>query len=419
MDVFIGKNNRIISSHLKQILKNFFFITDINILFIDQDGLEIERFGDFCKLHFHTQIPYKKLKNLILEKIEKSKNPDLDTFMFSNYKIQYIAAPFYHNDNYVGSFIIGPFTLEELSSKDIEDFILSANIHKTLRVDMKIFTKNLPVKPVPKNFYLGQLIRTLTNQNIKISSQHICINTQPNTCKANKDELSVNLNKNEYFNLEHTFEKNIIKCIKENNVRMALTLYERFITISDFVDIGNKNALRSLKNHMIYMNSILSNSIIEECIDKNLIKSTVYNIINFIEKETCMCKLLRFGKIIIKTYSKIYNERNSNVNNILIKKALVYINKNIENDISLKKISQKLNISESYLSNLFFKHMGYSLCYYINLIKIERSKELLKNTKLSILDVAINCGFNNQAYFSSVFKKYTKITPTTYKNMCS
>ena len=46
---------------------------------------------------------------------------------------------------------------------------------------------------------------------------------------------------------------------------------------------------------------------------------------------------------------------------------------------------------------------------------IEKSKNLLKNPNMSLLDVAVSVGFNSQNYYSSVFKKITNKTPLEYK----
>ena len=52
---------------------------------------------------------------------------------------------------------------------------------------------------------------------------------------------------------------------------------------------------------------------------------------------------------------------------------------------------------------------------YLNNYKVEKSKELLANTDYSLLDIALSVGFNNQSYYSTVFKKLTNQTPIKYR----
>ena len=52
---------------------------------------------------------------------------------------------------------------------------------------------------------------------------------------------------------------------------------------------------------------------------------------------------------------------------------------------------------------------------YLNNYKIEKSKNLLENTNMTLLDISLEVGFNNQSYYSTIFKKYTNMTPLEYR----
>lgn len=101
--------------------------------------------------------------------------------------------------------------------------------------------------------------------------------------------------------------------------------------------------------------------------------------------------------------------------NLNIKKAISYIEINYENDITIDSISNELNINKCYFCTLFKKETGTTFSSYLNKIRIDKSKELLKNSNLSILDIAITVGFNNQNYFAMAFKKELGLTPLKYR----
>ena len=61
------------------------------------------------------------------------------------------------------------------------------------------------------------------------------------------------------------------------------------------------------------------------------------------------------------------------------------------------------------------KETGQTFINYLNNYKIERSKDLLKNTNMTLLDISLEVGFNNQSYYSTIFKKYTNMTPQEYR----
>lgn len=113
----------------------------------------------------------------------------------------------------------------------------------------------------------------------------------------------------------------------------------------------------------------------------------------------------KFGKI--KSYSHYINE------------CLEYINKYYNIDLKIDDVCNHLSINKSYFCSLFKKETGYTFTAYLNNIRVEKSKELLVNSDLSILDVALKVGFNNHNYFSTTFKKIVGKNPLEYRKLSS
>ena len=101
--------------------------------------------------------------------------------------------------------------------------------------------------------------------------------------------------------------------------------------------------------------------------------------------------------------------------NLHIKKSIEYVHDNYDQNISIDDVCEYLNINKSYFCSIFKATTGYTFCHFLNHFRIEKSKKLLLNMDLSILDVAIAVGFNNQNYYSTVFKKFTGQTPFSYR----
>lgn len=99
----------------------------------------------------------------------------------------------------------------------------------------------------------------------------------------------------------------------------------------------------------------------------------------------------------------------------IIQKALLYIDENYTTEIDIKKLSDKLNISQQYLSHVFRKEMGISPRKYINSYRIKKAKDLLADSDLNISEVAFQLGFTNQYYFSRIFKQIEGISPSVYR----
>lgn len=84
-------------------------------------------------------------------------------------------------------------------------------------------------------------------------------------------------------------------------------------------------------------------------------------------------------------------------------------------DLNLKKVSEKVFISYSWLSRIFKKRVGISFNKYLNREKCNRAKRLLLYTNKSINDIALNAGFKSIQHFERVFKEVVGVSPSKFR----
>lgn len=96
-------------------------------------------------------------------------------------------------------------------------------------------------------------------------------------------------------------------------------------------------------------------------------------------------------------------------------KVMDYIRTNYYNKISLDDIAQYVNFSKAYLSRIFKEETGENISAYINRVRIEKAKLLLSDQRCSLVDVANLTGFEDQSYFTKVFKSVAGISPRKFK----
>lgn len=99
-----------------------------------------------------------------------------------------------------------------------------------------------------------------------------------------------------------------------------------------------------------------------------------------------------------------------------IEAAMNYIHQNLCSDLTLDRLAQEANMSRAYFSTIFKKLNGVTPWEYITAHRIERAISLLERDTLTIMEIALQCGFNNTANFNHAFKRVTGKTPTGYKN---
>lgn len=173
--------------------------------------------------------------------------------------------------------------------------------------------------------------------------------------------------------------------------------------------------VRSIKNYCIIMNTLLRKAAEKGGVHpvyldnaSSTFAAKIENLENVEAAGSLMPEMFRdYCRIVRKHSMKNYSP--------LTQKAVTFIDTDLTADLSLRTISQALNISSSYLSTSFKKETGQTITDYINYRRISHAKHLLQTTSLQVQTVAQLCGIVDVHYFSKVFKKIVGITPKQYR----
>ncbi len=101
--------------------------------------------------------------------------------------------------------------------------------------------------------------------------------------------------------------------------------------------------------------------------------------------------------------------------NLSILTAVEYIDQNLSSHLSVEQIARKGNISKNTLYRGFKKEFGMTVSGYITGKRIEAAEKLLKNTDMTVEEIADKVGFSTAAYFGSSFKKLKGISPLRFR----
>lgn len=99
---------------------------------------------------------------------------------------------------------------------------------------------------------------------------------------------------------------------------------------------------------------------------------------------------------------------------IYVNNAIQYIQSHYSEPLSLEDVARAINLSTSYLSSLFSKVLGTTFISYVQSVRIERAKQLLRTT-LKIYEIAALIGYEDEKYFSQVFRKVEGISPSQFR----
>ncbi len=140
-------------------------------------------------------------------------------------------------------------------------------------------------------------------------------------------------------------------------------------------------------------------------------------------KDSKIWKEIREQETLEETESLVYNylehvipEGTDQNTNWQVRRACDYIREHYRKDLNLGSIAQYLGLSESYTSRIFNKYMGMNIPAYINQVRIEQAKGLLRETNKKIYEIAFETGYISTTAFHIAFKKQEGITPIEFRN---
>ena len=179
--------------------------------------------------------------------------------------------------------------------------------------------------------------------------------------------------------------------------------------------LRSNNTLRDMKNYGFTLNSLSRKAAERGFVHPFYINEASTELAIRIENAASENELFTIFKEIPSVYCKIVREKSLKEYSLLIRKAINYINLNLNSNLTLSSIANNIVVNPNYLSSKFNKEVHESIASFINRRRIEESLKLMKNTSLSITAISEQVGFNDVNYFSKVFKKLLGISPSEYR----
>ena len=100
---------------------------------------------------------------------------------------------------------------------------------------------------------------------------------------------------------------------------------------------------------------------------------------------------------------------------LIMQDAVDYINQSYGSDLSLDTAAKRASLSKSFFSKKFKEVTGFGFSEYLTLVRIKNAERMLSEGKLSVTEIAFECGFNDSSYFAATFKKLIGSTPKKYE----
>lgn len=175
------------------------------------------------------------------------------------------------------------------------------------------------------------------------------------------------------------------------------------------------DSLRNRKNYLIILNTLLRKAAEQGGVHPLHIDRMSSSFARKIEDIHSIEYSLHLQSEMIRNYCILVKQHSLSNYSHLIGKAITLVAYDLTADLSLNSIAKQLNVNPTYLSGLFRKECDCTLTEYVNGKRIEQAVNLLNKTDKLVNVISYECGIQDTNYFIKLFKRYTGLTPTQYR----
>ena len=156
------------------------------------------------------------------------------------------------------------------------------------------------------------------------------------------------------------------------------------------------------------------------CIEGGMPAETAFNLSDLYIRQADRCGTV---EALFELHDTMFRDYTARMQGILrrdaysrpVSRCVDYIDRHLQQPLTLKRLAEELELSESYLSTLFKREMGVPLSEYIRRRRVDTARMLLQYTEFSCMEIAEYLCFSSDSHFSRVFREYTGLTPREYR----
>ena len=413
---------------LKTCLEVYRQATGVGVLLLDAKGEEIASFGnpnDYCDLIHQNQEQYLRCMKVHAQLGPEAKRNGACYFYGCHGNMIHFAVALIDRGEYIGSVIAGPIMADYPSAATLDEVIRNCAVPSGCRSIFLSAMQNIQVVEPERMYYLGELLYHLVNHLLSVEDLKL-INRQRDRRRqqeligeAIQDLKGRNLGEQDELhrreilrNMQERQEQDLGEMIGEGRLDEAQDILNDILGgiyfssgSTELIKLRINELITVLTQKMIYNGADakrtreVSAAFQKKCAQTDDIEEISYGLSQLLPE---LVTLLR---------DQFAGELSEPVT-----KSLEYIHRNYRKQVTLEEAAAYSATSPTHFSRLFNADMGIGFSAYVNHLRVEKAKELLRESNMSLSEISQSIGFSNQQYFSKVFKTETGMTPGQFRN---
>jgi YesN/AraC family two-component response regulator len=323
--------------------------------------------------------------------------------------------PLVNNNTLLGSILAGPFLMDSPESLLLVELAQKYAIPKDTMSQMQEEAYQIPVFEPEQITHISRTLYYMCSGLITDGRKQFSMNQRKYNQQAKINE-SIQFYKTSSSETSGAYpyekEKALTTKLKTKDTESAKALLNDLL---GYVFFAEGNNLEVIKTRSLEIVSLLSRAAIEGGATSDSVLKANNQVIRELQTVTDLDELCYKLQESIEVFTHCMFDYIPTKSGELTKKAIRYISKNYASNITLNDVAEQVHLNPAYFSSLFKQSTGSSFKEYLNMVRIEESKRLLSNTDYSIMDISQAVGFEDQSYFTKIFKKYTGLTPREYR----
>jgi len=314
--------------------------------------------------------------------------------------------------------------IEAIQDHSLSHNELNESLNRIYKAKQKLFESNKKFDPV--DYALNEQISE------RISYESVTV--RGNIFEIDKSTVVVGVTNyvNSIAEDVNVEKMDVAKFLGENLGLEYLSIDNKRINVHEIANwVKNKKVILGLTDsHLTLVQRVLYTNVLENAKEIILVSlRTPYDVLGQ-NKPDCHIALYEYTSLSLRSLLKVLKRKkatgefpvqiDSDVNSIprsnrLIDGLTMHIDNHYSSKISLQSLGDEFLLSRGYISALFKKELNTTFSNYLNDIRINHAKKLLKTSHYRVYEVGNLCGYPDNQYFTKVFKKHVGITPTTYR----
>lgn len=404
---------------LEDILLSFYSCVHLPIQLLDENGVILLAYGgmnDYCKFiqqflkpgetcaAFHQKAAANALR--IGESYTFTCHSDLNHIVF----------PIVSDSMLLGSALVGPFLME---SPDRDMMGAVANrYHMNTPEALTLYETASSIQildPRMVNHLSHLLLHLFSNITREASDPLQNIRTRYRQQSEISSAIHNYKSGEATRDLHYPFDKEqlLVRKVRAGNAKEAKDILNDLL---GYVLFTSGYSLIGAKTRSMELCTILSRTVVEAGADESVIMSQSSHFLQSLEKMHDLDTLCFHLQELTESFiSQIFPDE-ARVDKDVIQSAISYMQQHFREDLKLNDIASYVYLNPAYFSTLFKQATGSTFKEYLTRIRIEEARQMLITTNTPIVDIALNCGFTSQSYFSKVFKAQTGFSPKSFRS---